>query len=317
LVATLADAGASALSKARGPDDGLDLGLVVAGYGRHYVIETPEGRRLICHPRGKKSDSVVGDRVQWQPAGDEGVIERVEARRNLLFRQDEWRTKAFAANLDQILVMVASEPVFSESQLARALIAAESAGIAATVLLNKADLPQIAAARARLAPYLDMGYEVVNAALKARPDEARALLGPRLQGRTTLVLGPSGAGKSTLINLLAPDAKAQVGDISHALNSGRHTTTTTQWYWLDAVRTTGLIDSPGFQEFGLRQVGAQQLPALMPDFRQHAAQCRFYNCSHLHEPGCGIRAALERGEITESRYRIYAEILAELTHTRW
>jgi ribosome biogenesis GTPase / thiamine phosphate phosphatase len=301
------------LSKAQVPDEGLDLGLVVAGYGRHYIVETPEGRRLICHPRGKKSECVVGDRVRWQTAGDEGVIENVEPRRNLLFRQDEWKTKAFAANLDQILVMVASDPVFSESQLARALIAAESAGIAAQVLLNKADLPQISAARDRLAPYTRMGYGVLEVALKARRDDARALLEPLLAGKATLVLGPSGAGKSTLINLLAPDAKAQVGEISQALNSGRHTTTSTQWYWLDPARSSGLIDSPGFQEFGLRQVSAQQLPSLMPDLREHSAQCRFYNCTHLHEPGCGVRAALERGEISASRYRIYGEIFRELT----
>ena len=111
----------------------LDLGLVVAGHGRHYIVETPEGERVICHPRGKKSDCVVGDRVRWQASGDEGVIENVEPRRNLLFRQDEWKTKSFAANLDQLLVLVAAEPVFSESQLARALIAAESAGIEARI----------------------------------------------------------------------------------------------------------------------------------------------------------------------------------------
>ena len=291
----------------------LDLGLVVAGFGRHYIVESPDGERLLCHPRGKKSACVVGDRVRWQPAGDEGVIEHIEPRRNLLFRQDEWKTKEFAANLDQILVMVASEPVFSESQLARALIAAESAGIAARVLLNKADLPQIDAARIRLAPYAAMGYSVIEVALKASPDAAREALDSLLAGNATLVLGPSGAGKSTLINLLAPDARAQVGEISKALNSGRHTTTTTQWYWLDAERTTGLIDSPGFQEFGLRQIDAQQLPGLMPDLREHAKLCKFYNCTHQHEPGCGVRAALERGEISESRYRIYGEILRELT----
>lgn len=305
------------MSKASGPDDGLDLGLVVAGYGRHYIVETPEGRRLICHPRGKKSDCVVGDRVRWQPAGDEGVIEHVEARRNLLFRQDEWRTKAFAANLDRILVMVAGEPVFSESQLARALIAAENAGIAAGVLLNKADLPQIAAARERLAPYAAMGYPVLELALKARPDEARQALQPLLARQSTLVLGPSGAGKSTLINLLAPDAKAQVGEISQALGTGRHTTTSTQWYWLDADRAAGLIDSPGFQEFGLRQIAPGELPNLMPDIRRHATECRFYNCTHRREPGCGVRAALASGQISESRYRIYGEILEELTQTRW
>ena len=290
----------------------LDLGLVVAGHGRHYIVESPEGQRIICHPRGKKSDCVVGDRVRWQASGDEGVIEHVEPRRNLLFRQDEWKTKSFAANLGQLLVLVAAEPVFSESQLARALIAAEDAGIPVRILLNKADLPSIGAARERLQPYTAMGVEVLEVALKARKQEAGALLAPLLEGQATLVLGPSGTGKSTLINLLAPDARAQVGEISQALNSGRHTTTHTQWYWLDAQRGTALIDSPGFQEFGLRQIDAQRLSSLMPDLREHAGTCKFYNCSHQHEPGCGVRAALERGEISESRYRIYGEILGEL-----
>ena len=287
----------------------------MAGHGRHYSVESPEGRRVECVPRGKKSGCVVGDRVRWMgtdAAGRAGVIEHVEPRRNLLMRRDEWKTKSFAANIDQLLVLVAVAPSFSEAQLARALSAAESAGIPARIALNKTDLPDADAARARLAPYRAMGVEVVEVALKAAPDAARETLRDVLAGRATLVLGPSGAGKSTLINLLVPDARAQVGEISQALNSGRHTTTTTQWYWLDAARGAALIDSPGFQEFGLRHVVAQDLAALMPDLRAHAHECRYYNCTHLHEPGCGVRAAVERGEIAASRHRIYAEIRAEL-----
>lgn len=295
----------------------LDLGLVVAAHGRHVVVETPEGRRVLCHPRGKKSELVVGDRVRWQPAGDEGVVEHLEPRRNLLFRQDEWRTKSFAANLDQILVLVAGEPMFSESQLARSLLAAAQADIPVLVGLNKTDLPAAASARERLAPYRAMGVDVLELALKADPVASRAVLVPRLAARTTLVLGPSGMGKSTLINLLVPEAAAQVGEISQALQSGRHTTTTTTWYWLDATRQGALIDSPGFQEFGLKQITPVELAPLMPDFAAHLGECRFSNCTHRHEPGCGVRAALERGDIATSRYRIYGELFEELSTKRW
>jgi ribosome biogenesis GTPase len=295
----------------------LKRGLVVAGHGRHYVVETPEGRRITCHPRGKKSECVVGDRVRWQAAGDEGVIEQVEPRRNLLFRQDAWKTKSFAANLDQLLVLVAVDPPYSESQLARSLIAACSAGISARVVLNKIDLPEPDAARRRLAPYRAMGVEVLEVALKAEPQTSRARLAGLLQGHATLVLGPSGSGKSTLINLLVPDAGAQVGEVSQSLRTGRHTTTTTQWYWLDAARSGALIDSPGFQEFGLRQVDPQALPRLMPDLAEASTRCRFYNCTHRDEPGCGVRAAVESGAISESRWRIYLEILDELQASKW
>ena len=252
------------------------------------------------------------------------MIERIEPRRNLLFRQDEWRSKSFAANLDQLLVLVAAEPMYAETQLSRALIAARQAGIPAFVVLNKIDLPQATAARERLAPYLAMGVEVIELSLKGDPGSAMALLTPRLAGRATLVLGPSGMGKSTLINLMVPAAAAQVGEISQALNTGRHTTTTTTWYWLKDgleggstdVRVTALLDSPGFQNFGLMQVTPADLGPLMPDIASHI-DCRFYNCSHLHEPGCSVRAALGRGEISASRYRIYQELYAELSTTKW
>ena len=294
----------------------LDLGLVVTGHGRHYTVETPEGTRVLCHPRGKKSDCVVGDRVRWRATndrGDEGVIEHIEPRRNLLFRQDEWRTKSFAANLDRLLVLVAAQPVFSESQLARALIAAESAGIPSFIVLNKTDLVGPAeAARARLAPYQAMGYEVIELTLKTQPEVARSRLLQPLGSGASLVLGPSGSGKSTLVNLLVPGAMAPVGELSAALNSGRHTTTTTRWYWLDGQRQAALLDSPGFQEFGLRQIGLDALAGCMPDLRPFQGQCRFYNCTHVHEPGCAVLAAVEQGTVSSSRHRIYVELREEL-----
>jgi ribosome biogenesis GTPase len=308
----------------------LDIGLVVAGHGRHYVVETPDRREVLCLPRGKKSLCVVGDKVRWMPTDDSGahgVIDGIVERRNLLYRQDEWRSKMFAANIDRLLVMVAANPVFSESQLARALIAAHQAGLNATIVLNKVDLePAASDARARLAPYRAMGYEVLELALKSRAEEAvasqqtldaRAKLNQLLDGAITVVLGPSGTGKSTLVNLMVPDAAAPVGEVSTALNSGKHTTTHTRWYWLDDEHKAALIDTPGFQEFGMQHIELAKLASHMPDLARHADVCRFANCTHDHEPGCGVLAALGRGEIAASRHRIYLELRAELGRTKW
>lgn len=305
-------------------DDTARPGRVVASHGRHCLVESPDGSRILCHARGKKNETVVGDRVQWRRTGDEGVIAKVEPRRNLFHRQDEIRIKSFAANLDQVLVLIAAEPEFSEMQLARALIAAEAERIAPLIALNKSDLVEaFERAWRRLLPYQHMHYGVLPLSLRLSSDVDREHLLRHLQGKTTLVLGPSGAGKSTLINLLVPQAQAVTGEISQALNSGRHTTTTTTWYWVDAERTTALIDSPGFQEFGLHHIGPTQLAGLMPDLRKHVERCKFYNCTHLHEPGCGVIAAVAEApgapadRIEPSRYRIYRTLFEELSQPRY
>ncbi|MBY0463889.1 MAG: ribosome small subunit-dependent GTPase A [Burkholderiales bacterium] len=308
----------------------LQPGLVVATYGRHVVVESPDGTRRICHPRGKKNAALVGDHVLWTPSADEGTVEKVQPRQNLFYRQDEIRTKSFAANLDQVLILLAAEPEFSERQLARALVAAEAAGIAPLIGLNKSDLTEpFDRAWQRLAPYRDMGYTVLPLCLN--PDDTASspsaatqnslpTLDHLLQGKKTLVLGPSGVGKSTLINHWVPKAFAVTNEISKALNSGKHTTTSTLWYWVDAARQTALIDSPGFQEFGLRHIEATQLPALMPDIRRHLGACKFYNCTHRHEPGCGVIPHINHAStaypVNENRYKIYCELFEELSQTQ-
>ncbi len=311
----------------------LEQGLIVSNYGRHFLVETPEERRLICHSRGKKSQGVVGDRVLWLASGDEGTIEKIERRRNLFYRQDEIRTKSFAANLDQILILLAAEPEFSSSQLSRALIAAEAEDITPIIALNKSDLAEpFERAWKWLLPYRHMQYGVLPLSLKKSGDVDRVELLKLMRGKTTLVLGPSGAGKSTLINLLSPGALAHTQEISHALGSGKHTTTSTTWYWVapasdasaEPGTKTALIDSPGFQEFGLNHIDPTQLAAYMPDLKPHVAHCKFYNCSHLHEPGCGVIAAVSKGKtdegpekISANRYQIYSNLFAELSQSRF
>ncbi len=295
----------------------LHDGLVIASHGRHCLVETPEGERRICHPRGKKSQAVVGDRIRWQASEDEGTIEQVAPRRNLFYRQDEIRTKSFAANLDQVLILLAAEPEFSEHQLARALIAAQAEQIVPLIALNKSDLVEpFERAWARLAPYRRMHHGVLPLSLRLCAESDRAALLQQFEGKTTLVLGPSGAGKSTLINLLVPGASALTREISQALSSGKHTTTSTTWYWVDSGAGTALIDSPGFQEFGLHHIAPMRLASLMPDVAEHACECRFYNCTHLHEPGCAVIAQVESdsstGSIGATRYKIYSELFAEL-----
>lgn len=289
----------------------LHEGLVVAAHGRHYTVEMPDGSLRKCFPRGKKAGTAVGDRVVIEPQGaDEGVIVRQLERRNLLYRSDEMRTKLFAANVDLLLIVVAVEPAFSDELIGRALVATRCAGIKPLVILNKVDLlAQLPAAQARIEKLRGLGLEVIElSALDTEQVNAKLL--PLLKGRTALLLGQSGMGKSTLLNALVPKALAPTQEHSVALDAGKHTTTSTRLYHLPDG-SGDLIDSPGFQNFGLSHLSAGNIERGFPEFEALLGECRFYNCTHLHEPGCGILAAVENGTIARERHDLYKRLLAE------
>ncbi|MFL9991938.1 ribosome small subunit-dependent GTPase A [Paraburkholderia sediminicola] len=298
----------------RAPSSTRVAGLVIAAHGRHYMVAPEDGSPMLqCFPRGKRSEVAVGDHVIYEPtSADQGVIVEIGERRNLLYRSDQYKSKLFAANLDQLLVVLATEPHFSEDLLGRALVAAEANELKPLIVLNKTDVTgALEGARKRLEPYRALGYTVVEVSIKTQPDAARPALLEHLQGHSTLLLGQSGMGKSTLVNLLIPDAEVATREISTALNSGRHTTTFTRLYPLPGGDGGALIDSPGFQEFGLHHLTEGRLERAFPEFRPLLPNCRFYNCHHLQEPGCAILEAVADGGIRRERHALYAQLVHE------
>lgn len=284
-----------------------DTAQIIASYGRRYVVRTPEGKTFDATTRKKRVDFACGDTVRISPInGEQAVIEDYLPRQSLLYRQDAWKTKLIAANVDRLFIVTAAVPSPSEALVQRALLAAEAAGIEAVLVLNKADLPETAVWREKFSFYETLGCRIVETCAL---DNADALK-PLLQGHTNIFLGQSGMGKSTLTNALLGSDTARTGGISTALDSGKHTTTHAQLY--DLNDETKLIDSPGLQEFGLHHLEAADLIRYFPDLCHLAGQCRFHNCTHRAEPNCAVKAAARAGEVKAERVEFLQRITDEL-----
>lgn len=287
-------------------------GRVIAAHGRHCMVELDDGSVRKCFPRGKRSDVTVGDNVLITVSGtDEGTVDKILERRNLLYRSDDMRTKQFAANVDRLLIVVATDPPFSDDLLGRALVAAWSANIDPVIILNKVDLhAQLEKARARLAWLGTLDVPIIEL-VATDTESTRQTLSPWLQDRCSLLLGQSAMGKSTILNALVPDARAHTQEHSQALGAGKHTTTSTRLYHLPHPARGDIIDSPGFQSFGLHHLDAHDIEHGFPEFGEGPTHCRFDDCSHRHEPGCAVLKLVDSGHVTPQRYELYKRLLAE------
>ncbi|WP_245234287.1 ribosome small subunit-dependent GTPase A [Methylotenera oryzisoli] len=285
-------------------------GTVVAAYGKRYQVElTDTKQRISCVTRGKKTDLACGDFVLVKLTDKhEGVVESTLPRKTLLFRSNAFKSKMLAANVTQIIIVLATQPSFYEALLNRCLIAAEAAGIKALIVLNKCDLTDNHDALNKLELYTKLGYQVLP--LSAKQDISS--LRPYLQDEISILVGQSGMGKSTIINALLPSEAVRTQEVSQVLDSGKHTTTAAHLYHLDA--SSQLIDSPGLQEFGLHHLSTGELEHAFIEFRPFLGKCRFNNCKHLQEPDCAITGALQQDKISAERLAIYKMLRTEISH---
>jgi ribosome biogenesis GTPase len=290
--------------------------LVLVSYGGQGVVLLSDGTRKRCKFRRNVGRPLCGDRVLVARADDVSlVVEDILPRKNYFVRADErQRQHIIAANLDQVLIVVATRPLPSRDLLERYLLAVHSLGIKPVIVLNKTDLKLAAdetaagaTVLAHMPDYEALGYTVIRTSCKSEPgvDSLRSVL----KDRTSILVGQSGVGKSSLINQLLPDMQIQTGTLSTTTGKGTHTTTSTMLYQLPDGGS--LIDSPGVWEYGIWKLDNHELTGGFIEFGSWLGQCRFNNCMHSTEPNCAIKQAVKDGHIREWRYRSYLRLLEQ------
>jgi ribosome biogenesis GTPase len=297
--------------------------LVLKSTGMWYTLLLPSGALVQARLKGKlklqqsqlSNPVAVGDKVWAEPENDAEntySITGIEERKNYIIRKSvhkNHQAHVLAANLDQALIVATiAHPVTSPGFIDRFLVTAEAYDIPACVVFNKIDLLDedgMALLEERIADYRDAGYKVLLTS--ALVGEGIPQLLEQLKGKITLISGHSGVGKTSLINALAPGLALRTGDISTYSGKGKHTTTHAEMIILQ--ENTFLIDTPGIKELGLTDMEFDNLGHYFPEIRAYMDQCRFNNCTHVHEPGCAVIAALEQGLISPSRYNSYLSML--------
>jgi len=277
-------------------------GRVIVRHGQNVTVRTPVGGHVHCLFRQNLGEVVCGDRVLWQATEDEqGVVVALLPRDTTLSRPDySGRDKPIAANITQLVIVLAPEPEPTGYLLDQYLVAAERIGVRAVVCLNKADLLNAGQGQdflQRFAHYESLGYPLIQ--VSAKKEHGLEPLFQCLRDQTSILVGQSGVGKSSLINAILPSEDVEEGQLSDSTGLGRHTTSAATLYQL---RSGGeIIDSPGVRSFRLGKLQRRELEFGYPEIRELIGECRFNDCSHTDEPGCAVQAALRDGKIHPDR----------------
>lgn len=298
-------------------------GLVIRNTGSFYQVKTSDGEIVNCRIKGKfriqgiKSTNpvAVGDYVTFSvtPEG-EGLISEIAERKNYVVRRPANLSKQrhiIAANVDQaLLIVTVNYPETSTTFIDRFLATCEAYRVPAKIIINKKDLyseEELEYMHNLMFLYEQIGYQcfAVSALTGDGVDNVRELL----MGRVSLLSGNSGVGKSSLINAVCPDFKAKTGEISEIHNKGMHTTTFSEMFELN--EGTYLIDTPGIKGFGTIDFEKEEVGHFFPEIFRISKDCRFGNCTHVHEPGCAVIKAVEESYISQSRYNSYLSVMED------
>ncbi len=307
----------------------LEKGLVIRSTGSWYTVRNDDGDTIDCRIKGKlrmkglrtTNPVSVGDRIKYEiqeddttPSGRCGVIYEIEQRKNYIIRKSSNLSKEsqiIAANVDQLfLIVTVNYPVTLTGFIDRYLISAEAYRIPAGIVFNKTDLyneADLVRLEELVSIYERIGYRCFQVSAKTHHNIDQLL--DQLQGKITLFSGHSGVGKSSLLNCLNPDLQLKTNEISDHHQQGKHTTTFAEMHLL--AKDSYLIDTPGIRGFGVIDMEKTEISHYFPEMFRLLEQCRFFNCTHQHEPGCAVKEAVSKGEISTSRYDSYCSLMEE------